>query len=173
MKFITNPNYQSSWKQGDLEAPYSKLLAVFGEPVKMSLDEGDGKVRVEWTILFEDLTYATIHDWKEGLEPAELVANDHDRWSVGGQTPAAVLRVREAIATFKPARAAKMEINGSAIQGQAFPESARSFVAQALRVAAVQYATDARLNAEYPRVRDQFLEQAARANRLADELEVY
>lgn len=50
-------------------------------------------------------------------------------------------------------------------------ESDVSAIVAALRVAAVQYATDAQTNREYPRLREGFLNQSRKANDLADKIE--
>tara|TARA_R100001594_G_scaffold64860_1_gene99186 strand:+ start:1016 stop:1513 length:498 start_codon:yes stop_codon:yes gene_type:complete len=63
--------------------PYSKIVEVFGEPEKTGHDKTD----VEWTILFDDGTTATIYNWKngraycgeDGLEPEQITD-----WNVGG-----------------------------------------------------------------------------------------
>jgi len=63
--------------------PYSKIVEVFGEPEQTGHDKTD----VEWTILFDDGTTATIYNWKngraycgeDGLEPEQITD-----WNVGG-----------------------------------------------------------------------------------------
>ena len=47
--------------QGYIETTRAELTRVFGEPIEY--EEG-GKVTIEWGILFEDGTIATIYDWK-------------------------------------------------------------------------------------------------------------
>lgn len=47
--------------QGHIETTRAELTRVFGEPTEYG--EG-GKVTIEWGILFEDGTIATIYDWK-------------------------------------------------------------------------------------------------------------
>ena len=63
--------------------PFSKLVDIFGEPEKTGHDKTD----VEWSILFDDGTTATIYNWKngraycgeDGLEPEQITD-----WNVGG-----------------------------------------------------------------------------------------
>lgn len=67
--------------RGNLTARYFDLVHCFGEP---NLEEsGDGKVRAEWDLEFEDedgnLIVATIYDWKES-KPIEEVTD----WHIGG-----------------------------------------------------------------------------------------
>ena len=97
MKFKTNAAFESSWLQGEIRTNYETLVACFGQP-----QEGDGyKVQAEWSLKFEDGTYATIYDWKMGDDyngpgcgiPAEAV----NEWHIGGSQAQAVARVEEAL----------------------------------------------------------------------------
>ena len=88
MKFKTDAAFESSCLQGYITANYRELVAIFGEP-----ETGDGyKVQAEWSLKFEDGTYATIYDWKESMDP-EYVTD----WHIGGQSNMAVARVQEAV----------------------------------------------------------------------------
>ena len=99
MNFTTDqqsPN--GSWLQGEITTTYANLVSIFGEPNS----DGDGyKVQAEWDIRFEDGTYATIYDWKEGSSyngpgqgiPPEMVTN----WHIGGTERAAYYRVSDLI----------------------------------------------------------------------------
>jgi hypothetical protein len=63
MKFTPASEWQSSWLQGEIKTTYDELVKVFGA----EHSDGDGyKVQAEWNLTFEDGTYATIYDWKEG-----------------------------------------------------------------------------------------------------------
>lgn len=82
--------------QGEIDCPYSLLLAAFGEPEK-----GDGyKTQVEWTVITPD-GIATIYDWKQGDgylgagngTPVEQVV----QWSIGGQNKKVVGWIHKAI----------------------------------------------------------------------------
>ena len=79
--------------QGSVWARHEELKALFGEPW-----EGDGyKTRLEWVILFDDGTCATIYDWKQRGLPVEEVTD----WSVGGHTTHAVRLVVDALEKFR------------------------------------------------------------------------
>lgn len=97
MKFIKNPPFTSTWLQGKVEAPYTKLLATFGEPSKFSEAEGDGKVSIEWSLRFADGTPATIYDWKNYSSPEALIEANHSNWHIGGTTRRAVELVLETL----------------------------------------------------------------------------
>jgi hypothetical protein len=84
--------------QGEIDCPYSLLLALFGEP-----DEGDGyKTQAEWTIL-TPCGIAAIYDWKQGDSyhgegngtPVEQIT----QWSVGGHDKKVVEWINKAIKT--------------------------------------------------------------------------
>lgn len=64
-----------------LNTTYDRLVSVLGEPIDcMANGSGDGKVQVEWYLLFEDGTPITIYDWKTYHSPE---TNTH--WHVGGR----------------------------------------------------------------------------------------
>lgn len=94
--------------QGYVNVPFSKLVAVFGEP-----SDSDGyKVAFEWSIEFDDGVIATIYDWKSTSlydddlpSPAYLRDTDFDSWHVGGFDKRAVTHVLEAIANHSQAAA--------------------------------------------------------------------
>jgi len=93
MKFeVLNDRRPEGSLKGTIRASYHELCDLFGEPRK-----GDGyKTDVEWDIEFEDGTYATIYNWKNG--PAwcgEGSVNNIDVWNVGGKTIEALFRVEE------------------------------------------------------------------------------
>ena len=74
--------------QGTVRATYSELVHLFGEPEIAPTAE----VLVLWDIQFDDGTIATVYLWKEPSVPAGM----HE-WNVGGHSPQAVQRVREAL----------------------------------------------------------------------------
>jgi len=70
-----------------------QISAVFGNPIEYEAGE---KVSIEWGILFEDGTLATIYDWKR----YELGTPDLDEemiYNIGGLSAQAVARVEEAL----------------------------------------------------------------------------
>jgi hypothetical protein len=87
--------------QGELQIPFSRVVAVFGEP-----READGhKVAFEWAITFADGTVASIYDYKasslylgeDGPTPEQMRADDFSDWHIGGRSRRAVELVREAL----------------------------------------------------------------------------
>jgi hypothetical protein len=78
-----------SYKVGDCPSgtTYKRLVKCFGKPLGPS---ADGKVDVEWAILFEDGTFATIHNYKTGPEylgKNGIPVDQITEWSIGGYTP--------------------------------------------------------------------------------------
>jgi len=61
------------------------VSAVFGEPTNRA-DDGNGKVTLEWRILFAGEVFAAIYDWKGG-----------NRFHIGGRSELAVRLVSEAL----------------------------------------------------------------------------
>lgn len=98
MKFTLTDNFQSSWLQGSIDTSYNDLVACFGEPNGQG---DDYKVQVEWSIEFEDGTYATIYDWKEGDNYNGAGNGTHytrvTDWHIGGNSFAAVDCVHRAM----------------------------------------------------------------------------
>ena len=87
-------------KQGVIYETFEKLLRVFGTPMGAS---DDGKVDVEWNIMFNDGVVATIYNWKNG--PASMGSNginpvDNKTWHIGGKTISAVYDVEEILKSF-------------------------------------------------------------------------
>jgi hypothetical protein len=64
--------------QGLITIKYSELCAIFGPP-----DDGtdDGKVQADWTINIAEGVIATIYDYKEEIEPRQIL-----QWHIGGKT---------------------------------------------------------------------------------------
>jgi hypothetical protein len=73
---------------GHIRTTYGDLVDTFGEPTRGYT--GDGKTTVEWQLIFEDGTIATIYDYKEDLTPLDLY-----EWHIGGRNGSAVDRVLE------------------------------------------------------------------------------
>jgi hypothetical protein len=61
MKF-KKAEFESTWLQGAIDADYTDIKKVFGQPGKGD----DYKVQAEWRVKFEDGTVATIYDYKQG-----------------------------------------------------------------------------------------------------------
>ena len=79
--------------QGHIETTRAELTRVFGEPTHY--EEGD-KVTLEWGILFEDGTIATIYDWKR-YELGTPTDPEVLQWHIGGLTARAVDLVKSSI----------------------------------------------------------------------------
>lgn len=103
--FKTGASFEQSWLQGEVKITYAELVEAFG-PENC---EGDGyKVQAEWSIKFADGIYATIYDWKEGVNycgpedgiPKEQVTN----WHIGGTTKGSVTHVMEVIKSHREAK---------------------------------------------------------------------
>ncbi|MBU3613194.1 hypothetical protein [Polynucleobacter sp. MG-27-Goln-C1] len=91
MKSIQVQGVGMSWLQDCIETDYESLVQAFGEPES----NGDGyKVSCEWSLMFEDGTYATIYDWKCSKaycgEEHGIDAKDNTDWHIGGTSMRAV-----------------------------------------------------------------------------------
>lgn len=92
--------------QGYITADYAELVSLFGEPTK-----GDGmKVDAEWYVLFEDNTFATLYNYKDGKaymgeqgKPVQKITN----WHIGGQGMQSVANVQIAVDLHRETRAEK------------------------------------------------------------------
>jgi hypothetical protein len=91
MNFIQAEFPEWTSLQGTIEADYTTLVNTFGVPK----GRGDGyKVTVEWELIFNDGTVATIYDWKTSKDYCGnfrgIDAKDNTNWHVGGKTKRAV-----------------------------------------------------------------------------------
>lgn len=81
MKKIINKDLMAAMGtsfMGYFTATYNEVVAKFGEPI-----QGDGdKVTVEWIVVFEDDTVATIYDWKS--ESPACTPDEPYEWHIGG-----------------------------------------------------------------------------------------
>lgn|SRR5574340_341333 len=98
MKFNTkNVAFQGSSCMGGIDVSYLSIVACFGEPT----GQGDGyKVDAEWRILFEDDTYATIYNYKDGKNYCGAEGKDVTEitdWHIGGTSPRAAELVKAAL----------------------------------------------------------------------------
>jgi hypothetical protein len=93
--FTVGPSagFNGSHLQGYVKAPYSRLVEVFGPPT----NEFGDKVTVEWEIIFDDDTFATIYDWKTEMTPDAIAAIDYSDWHIGGFNKRAVELVTNAL----------------------------------------------------------------------------
>lgn len=93
-------------KQGELQISFERLVEVFGQPWYYTDEPGD-KSDVEWPLLFDDGTVATIYNYKNGKNYAIYSDGDGEEiedifdWSIGGNCPEAATLVKTEIATFK------------------------------------------------------------------------
>ena len=93
---------RTAWGNGliEISETFENLLRVFGTPMGTS---DDGKVDVEWNVMFNDGVVATIYNWKNG--PASMGENgtnpvDIETWHIGGKTISAVYDVEEILKSF-------------------------------------------------------------------------
>jgi hypothetical protein len=78
---------------GEIQTTRAELTKTFGEPIEYEMGE---KVTLEWGILFEDGTIATIYDWKR-YELGTPAQNEKIVYHVGGMSPRACELVTEAL----------------------------------------------------------------------------
>jgi hypothetical protein len=85
--------------QGEISTTKAQLIATFGAP---NWDNGDEsqKVTIEWAMVFEDGTLATIYDWKR-YEDGAPELYDEIVYNIGGMTVEAAVRVKEVLETPK------------------------------------------------------------------------
>ncbi len=83
-------------RQGELEGIYmDDIVRVFGPPTR-DQGSGDGKVRMEWDIKFDNGVRASIYDYKQyGVHPGDI-----DYWSVGGNSPVSSYEVYKSMGLF-------------------------------------------------------------------------
>ncbi|MAS48174.1 MAG: hypothetical protein CL557_12305 [Alphaproteobacteria bacterium] len=86
-----------TYRVGEIETTYGKLLHSFGKPYPC-----DGyKVDAEWTLQFDDGQVATIYNWKDGhnyLGEDGTSVEDITDWHIGGRKEIVVRRVKEILA---------------------------------------------------------------------------
>lgn len=103
-------NANGTSPQGHITATYKELTDLFGEPTS-----GDGyKVDAEWYLLFEDGTFATIYNWKNGKSYCGedgLNVEQIEDWHVGGMSKASAERVQIAIDLDREVREAEKPKN--------------------------------------------------------------
>lgn len=77
--------------QKEVVTSYGELINIFGKP--SCGESGDGKVQVEWIVIFGDGRLCTIYDWKEYDTPVGSVTN----WHLGGHDGVGPNRIKEII----------------------------------------------------------------------------
>lgn len=82
-----------TWLQGYVTTTLDQLIKTFGEPQRYI---GEDKVTVNWSMVFEDGTIATIYDWKR-YEMGTPQLTEVMEYNIGGTTREAVTLVREAL----------------------------------------------------------------------------
>lgn len=86
--------------QGEISTTKAQLIETFGAPNwESSFDptfHTGEKVTIEWAMVFEDGTVATIYDWKR-YEEGTPDLNEVYSYHIGGMSPLAVERVTEAL----------------------------------------------------------------------------
>ena len=93
---VKNVAFESSSLQGYLnDVTYKEIVSVFGSPNA----ESDGyKTDAEWEIKFDDGTYATIYNWKNGKNYCGKSGTPKTKiteWHIGGNNQKAVERIKE------------------------------------------------------------------------------
>lgn len=81
-------NINGTHLKGCVVTDYDTLKRIFGAPITGA--SGDGKVRAEWDLKFEDDLIATIYDWKEYDKTLDQVRT----WHIGGHHSEVVDRIR-------------------------------------------------------------------------------
>lgn len=101
MEFKLTDSFESSCLQGAIDTSYADLVACFGQP---NCNGDDYKVQKEWMIKFEDGTYATIYDWKEGDNYCGKGQGTHytnvTDWHIGGMSYDSVIAVEQAMSEY-------------------------------------------------------------------------
>lgn len=79
----------NTWLQGHLiRTSYDRLVSILGEPNGPT----DDRTRACWLLVFDDGTFASIYDYRDGGPLAEV-----DWWSVGGRTKLALDHVQDIV----------------------------------------------------------------------------
>jgi hypothetical protein len=93
MKHTTTTEISGTHLQGYVTTTRGELTRLFGSPWEQDSTE---KVTLEWGVLFEDGTIATVYDWKR-YEPRELGLDEEYQYHVGGLSPRAVELITQAL----------------------------------------------------------------------------
>ena len=95
MKHKKHTDISGTSLQGYIETTKTDLIRAFGDPIWFG-EDGE-KVTIEWGLLFEDQTIATIYDWKR-YEQGTPANDELMTYNIGGLTPRAVDLVKKALA---------------------------------------------------------------------------
>ena len=87
MDYTRAEETSGTYLQGYITTTRDELTRAFGEPI-WECDYTE-KVTIEWGVLFEDGTLATIYDWKR-YEERELGQEEEYAYHIGGLSPRAV-----------------------------------------------------------------------------------
>jgi len=93
MKYTATAEISGTHLQGYVTTTRGELTRLFGNPWQADSSE---KVTLEWGVLFDDGTIATVYDWKR-YEPRELGLNEEYAYHVGGLSPRAVELITQAL----------------------------------------------------------------------------
>lgn len=85
------PAVNGSFRVGQVEATYGKLVEVFGEPEPSV----DWRTNAEWVLQFDDGEVASIYDYRK--YHSEL--KDIQEWNIGGTSPNVVERIHQLLGT--------------------------------------------------------------------------
>lgn len=69
--------------QGSIDTTFGNLVEVFGDPTYVDYDH-DAKINIEWELLFDDGTVATIYNYKDYDGGAEAASGCVYHWHIGG-----------------------------------------------------------------------------------------
>jgi len=89
-------NINGTSLMGYVKISYKNLVKAFGKPTSQK-PSGDDKVRIRWSIEFEDGTVATIYDWKNYGKSVKWVKENYTEWHVGGKNQYAVDKVLDVL----------------------------------------------------------------------------
>lgn len=100
-KFRNFPTFAmwQAWHKGEIPITYPELVEIFGEPYRKEWAEGFDRITTEWIIEFDDMTQATIFDFKNKQRPEGMYM-----WKVGGITGEAFGRIRRIIEEYRKAK---------------------------------------------------------------------
>ena len=87
MNYTPTPEISGTHLQGYITTTRAELTRAFGNPLWES--DHTEKVTLEWAVLFEDGTIATVYDWKR-YEPRPLGLDEVFQYNIGGLSPRAV-----------------------------------------------------------------------------------
>ena len=81
MKKVERSKANETYLQGYIDAKYSDLVKVFGEPNDGPNSPDMDKTTCQWVLEYKKNSYCTIYDWKTPETFYSLY-----RWHIGGHT---------------------------------------------------------------------------------------